>query len=82
MQCADVAHAADTDALTPRMRFIVGYSFLYWSHVVRPGDQIDLNVNPNLIPPTNNIGPRSPSFALHDSNLWLQGLNLGLDYRW
>src|SRR5262249_13913812 len=28
----------------------VGYTFMYWSEVVRPGDQIDHNVNGNRVP--------------------------------
>ena len=38
-------------AMTPQWRATLGYTFLYWSSVVRPGDQIDRNVNPNLFPP-------------------------------
>ena len=30
--------------ITPAIRLIVGYDFLYWSNVVRPTDQIDRNV--------------------------------------
>ncbi|MFO0912129.1 MAG: BBP7 family outer membrane beta-barrel protein [Pirellulales bacterium] len=69
-------------ALTPRLRLIVGYTLLYWTNVVRPGDQIDVEVNPNLIPPASNVGPRNPAFVLHDTNLWVQGLNLGFDFHW
>ena len=29
----------------------VGYSIVYWGTVVRPGDQIDLDVNPDQLPP-------------------------------
>src|SRR5262249_27610747 len=32
------------------IRVYVGYTFLYWSSVFRPGDQIDLAVNPTLFP--------------------------------
>ena len=65
------------------MRFLVGYSLIYWSNVVRPGDQIDLNVNPDLLPPAmDNPGMLSPTFAMNDSAFWAQGINLGLDWRW
>ncbi len=37
-------------SITPRWRLTAGYSFIYWSNVVRPGDQIDHDVNPNLFP--------------------------------
>ena len=70
--------------LTPRLRFITGYSLLFWGSIVRPGDQIDLDLNPGLLPPELNplTGPLRPEFAFRESNYWVQGLNLGLDYRW
>lgn len=37
--------------IAPRMRATFGYSFLYMSRVARPGEQIDLDVNPDLLPP-------------------------------
>ncbi len=36
--------------LTQRLKLTAGYTLIYWSNVVRPGDQIDLDVNANLIP--------------------------------
>src|SRR5262245_37031796 len=36
--------------LTPRLKAFVGYSFLYWSNVVRPGEQIDTNIDAARIP--------------------------------
>ena len=70
--------------LTQRMRLTAGYSFIYWSNVVRPGDQIDTTVNPNLLPPENPTQTAflNPRFAFQDSDYWVQGLSLGGDYRW
>ncbi len=70
--------------LTPRLRALVGYSLVYWGSVVRPGDQIDLDVNPALLPPELDpfLGPLRPAFAFHETNYWAQGINVGLDYRW
>ena len=69
---------------TQRMRLTAGYSFIYWSNVVRPGDQIDTTVNPNLLPPENPIQTShlNPRFAFQDSDYWVQGLSLGGEYRW
>lgn len=70
-------------AISPRTRFLIGYTFLYWNNVARAGDQVDLAVNPDLIPdvqPTN--GPARPAFAFTDTGFWAQGLSLGLEYRW
>ena len=70
--------------VTQRMRFIAGYSFIYWSNVVRPGDQIDTTVNPNLLPPENPTQTAflNPRFTFQDSDYWVQGLSLGGEYRW
>jgi hypothetical protein len=66
--------------LTRHIRATVGYTFLYWSNVARPGDQIDLNINPAQFPP-GTAGATKPAFALHTSDFWAQGINLGLDCR-
>jgi len=70
--------------LTPRWRANAGYNFIYWSNVVRPGDQIDTDLNPNQIPPSTIplTGANRPRFTLQESDYWVQGLNLGLEYRW
>jgi hypothetical protein len=67
---------------TNHLRGFVGYNFLYWSNVVRQGNQVDLVVNPNLIPPTMNVGPQRPTFNFHGSDFWVQGIQFGLDFRW
>jgi len=67
--------------LTPRLRATAGYTLLYWSNVARPGDQIDLNLDPGQFPPTTTTTGVKPEFVLHTSDFWAQGLNLGLDYR-
>ena len=36
--------------LTERLQLFGGYSFLYWSRVARPADQVDTTVNPNFVP--------------------------------
>jgi hypothetical protein len=65
--------------LTSRLKATAGYTLMYWSNVARPGDQIDLNVDPAQFPPPTATGAR-PAFALHASDFWAQGLNLGLDF--
>ncbi|MCA9236115.1 MAG: BBP7 family outer membrane beta-barrel protein, partial [Planctomycetales bacterium] len=74
--------------ITERLRFNVGYSFIYWSRVVRPGDQIDLDLNeeyldfptdPGYTPPG---APARPQFAFRDSDFWVQGLTLGFLYQY
>jgi hypothetical protein len=70
--------------LTPRLRLICGYTFIYWSRVARAGDQIDFNVNGSQLP-NSGIAPtgdtRHPAFAFQQTDFWAQGINAGLDYR-
>ena len=70
--------------VTERLRLTAGYTFVYWSQVVRPGDQIDLDLNPNLFPPEAMpfSGPLRPRFTWRESDFWAQGVSAGVDYRW
>ena len=71
---------------TDHWRAYVGYNFLYWSKVVRPGEQIDSGVNLSQNPAFGGsgtlVGPVRPAFTFHDSSFWAQGANVGLEYRW
>ncbi|XZE21983.1 BBP7 family outer membrane beta-barrel protein [Pirellulaceae bacterium SH449] len=70
--------------LTQRMRLTAGYSFIYWSNVVRAGEQMDTSVNPNLLPPENPVQNNflDPRFVYRDTPYWIQGMNIGGEYRW
>lgn len=48
------------------------------------GEQIDPVINPQLLPPVTPsvLGPLRPAFPNRDSNLWVQGLNIGLEWRY
>lgn len=65
-----------------RLYFFAGYTFLLLPDVARGGEQIDLGINPNLIPGSgsSNIGPQRPAFSGRTSDLWAQGISLGLQY--
>jgi hypothetical protein len=67
---------------TSRLKATVGYSVLYWSRVARPTDQIDTNLNPSQLPPGPLSGIPSPQAKFISSDFWVQGLNIGLDYRY
>jgi hypothetical protein len=72
--------------VTENLRAFVGYSFLYWSNVVRPGDQIDRAVNPSQFPQSaavpQLIGPARPAPVLRDTDFWAQGINFGVEFRY
>jgi len=66
------------------LRFTVGYSILYWSNVVRSGDQVNLNINPREVPtltPPSTLTTITPAPMLKCTNFWAQGLNVGLELR-
>lgn len=64
--------------LTPHWRALVGYTFLYWNSVARPGDQINRSINPTQLPPGVLAGPAQPSYVFRGTDFWAQGVNLGL----
>jgi hypothetical protein len=72
--------------ITPSLQARIGYTFLYWSDVARPGAQVDRRINPGLVPTDFTFGTpggaAQPAFAFHSSDFWAQGLNLGLEFRY
>jgi hypothetical protein len=60
----------------------VGYNFMYWSNVARPGDQIDTDVNLSQSGGGQLVGLARPSFTGVMTDYWAQGLNFGLAYRY
>lgn len=69
---------------TRRLRLTTGYSLIYWGNVVRPGEQIDPTVNPNLLAPEANpfSGALRPQFQFRETDYWVQGLSFGGEFRW
>lgn len=72
--------------VTPNLRVSVGYNFLYWTNVLRPGEQIDRVVDPTFVPNFNLAVPPSgqnrPQPLFNQSDLWVQGIQFGVQYRW
>ena len=63
-----------------------GYNFMYATNVLWAGTQIDHNINPTqavsytgAIPPLL-LGDASPRACLNTKGLWVQGLNVGLEF--
>ena len=72
--------------ITQQVRIFAGYSFMYWTNVVRAADHINTTVNSSNLPialsqPTGT-GPAQPAFTFHDSDFWAHGVTIGLDFRW
>ncbi|NLS96728.1 MAG: BBP7 family outer membrane beta-barrel protein [Planctomycetaceae bacterium] len=68
--------------ITQRLRATLGYSFIYWSRVARPGEQIDRNLNPSYFPDNGPpAGAPLPEFVFMTSDMWIQGIDFGVDFR-
>jgi hypothetical protein len=68
--------------LTNHIKIFAGYDFIYWTNVLRPGQQIDQVINPNLVPGGPGGGPARPSFAFQNSDFWAQGIKVGVEFRY
>ncbi len=73
--------------ITAELRGFIGYTFMYWNQVVRPGDQINHSVNltQNAVSDPNGVGtlvgPAQPGPLFNRTDFWAHGLNLGLELR-
>jgi len=72
--------------LTRHLHAFVGYSFLYWSEVLRPGNQIDPRLNVNEVPTSKSFGaaggPSRPAFSFNGTDFWAQGVSFGMEFRY
>ncbi len=68
---------------TQRFKLSLGYSLMYWSNVVRPGDEVNLNVDSRLLgdPGADPDPPiTQPAFAFRTTDFLLQGINVGMQF--
>lgn len=74
--------------INAHLRVTAGYSALYWTNVVRPGDQIDRNLDVTTIPNFSTLpgetpaGQNRPRPVQQTSDFWAQGLSVGLEIRY
>ena len=69
--------------ITKGLRATLGYNVLYMTRVVRPGNQIDRNLNPTRFPSGSGPnGPTTPQALFNESYFWLGGFSGGLEARW
>src|SRR5262249_60701848 len=64
----------------PQLRAIVGYNFMYWTGLMRPGGVIDTTVNPTQLPPGPLAGVARPAPRADTSDFWAHGVSVGLAY--
>jgi hypothetical protein len=79
------AHLTIGYAVCDWFKLTFGYTFLYWSSVVRAGDQISHAVNPAEVPAIagiNNSGAIvQPLTQLKCNDFWAHGFNAGIELR-
>lgn len=73
--------------LCRNIKLFVGYNYMYWSDVVRPGNQPSLIINPSQVPTNlafglNVGGPKAPAAIINRSDFWAQGVNFGVEFRY
>jgi hypothetical protein len=72
--------------LSPLIRVALGYQFLYWNRVARPGNEIDTTINAAQVPRDprfgNGLGDARPAFAFRQSDFWAQGLSFGVLFQY
>ena len=61
-------------------RLYAGYSLLYLEDIARAGQQVDVRVNTNLLPPPINAGPQLPAFNLNKTDMWIQTMSFGVEF--
>jgi hypothetical protein len=70
--------------MTQHLKLFAGYDFLCWSRVARVADQIDqtVDLNTRQVPAVQPPGATRPAVLFHDTALWAQGFNVGLQFTW
>jgi len=70
-------------AITPRLRATIGYDFIYYSSVMRPGDQMNRELPKGQT--FNQADPRvsttSPSRLSKTTDFFAHGISVGMEYR-
>jgi hypothetical protein len=65
--------------VTPNIKVILGYSFLWMNRLARPADQFDRNINIQSVggPPSAPFAPTRSSIS--DGSFWSNALSIGLE---
>ena len=71
--------------VTSGLRAFVGYDLLYWSRVIRPGLEMDRELNLSQSPVFGTgalAGAARPAFLQNQTDFFAQGLTAGLEFRY
>lgn len=70
--------------LTPQIRASIGYDILYWTRILRPGNQVNLLVDPREVPtdPAFRSGSdvNAPRPLANYRDFWAHGLSLAINF--
>jgi Putative beta barrel porin-7 (BBP7) len=66
--------------IRPNVHARVGYTFLLLNGVMRAADQVDTTLNPNFFPGGNASGAIRPAFQQIRTDMWIQSVNVGLEF--
>jgi hypothetical protein len=70
--------------LTTNLRIFGGYNLLYWGSVVRPGDQLDMRIDPRQVPTDQTFIPgfrgTGPVSTFNTSSFFAHGLSIGIEF--
>ena len=71
--------------ILPSFNVFAGYDFMYMNSVVRPGSQVDRNINLTQSAVLGGGGLNGPAFPTQQFNrtdFWAQGATFGLEFRY
>ncbi len=65
----------------------LGGTFIFWNRTIRPGDNIDRNVDLNQLANFGTTGPIQsavgrPGVTFNQSNYTIYGMNIGIEFKW
>jgi hypothetical protein len=67
---------------TDRLSCSIGYTFVYWSQVVRAGEQIDTSIDSSALPSGASNPGATREIPLQSSSFWAQGLTARLEWQY
>ncbi|MFQ3649246.1 MAG: BBP7 family outer membrane beta-barrel protein [Gemmataceae bacterium] len=69
---------------TPNLRFHVGYNGILLCRAASVMPQVDTVLDPSLLPPATRpaVGGDRPRFQLQRDNIWIQSIELGMEWIW
>lgn len=69
--------------LTDHLKAYIGYGIVYSTEVARPGEQVDLGINPSQLPTASGAGTlrgvARPTLSFQSSDFWAQGISFGME---